>query len=122
MSIDTQFDYFARLKTNQLDITQGLVPMSNQRKRKPCHWCGREYTGSGNYGCCGEKCYREWIAANPHGKRNYWIAKLIVYATVGAFIYWSLRYNSIRPHASLGGNTPNEIHEQRTTAPLLMAS
>ena len=31
-------------------------------------------------------------------------------------------YNSIRPHASLGGNTPNEIHEQRTTAPLLMAS
>jgi putative transposase len=31
-------------------------------------------------------------------------------------------YNTIRPHASLGGNTPNEIHEQRTTAPLLMAS
>ena len=31
-------------------------------------------------------------------------------------------YNSIRPHASLGGNTPNEIHEQRTKAPLLMAS
>jgi hypothetical protein len=32
------------------------------------------------------------------------------------------KYNSIRQRASLGGNTPNEIHEQRPTAPLLMAS
>ena len=30
--------------------------------------------------------------------------------------------NTIQPHSSLGGNTPNEIHEQRPTAPLLMAS
>ena len=30
-----------------------------------CRWCGREYPGENFYKVCGEKCKREWLAANP---------------------------------------------------------
>ena len=47
-------------------IFYGSETLSNTTYRK-CRWCGQTYSGNWNYDCCGEKCFREWTAANPNG-------------------------------------------------------
>jgi hypothetical protein len=39
--------------------------MSRSTVTYSCRWCGRDYSVFHTYNCCGEKCAREWAAANP---------------------------------------------------------
>lgn len=72
--------------------------MSNSRRPNQCRWCGREHSGYGRQGCCGEKCFREWITANPNGIWKDRLSALVGYAIIGGLIICWLSCQSTTSH------------------------